>query len=152
MQAKENMEIPQDIIDKVMEELHRQRVSDPQQITHKRVREILKTLKLRKTYEHVAQITSRITGQPAPKLSPEVEEMARLMFIAVQPAFEKHCPSDRKNFLSYSYCLFKFLQLLGYDEFLDNFSLLKGRDKLARQDEIFEKICGDLSWEFVPSV
>ena len=40
------------------------------------------------------------------------------------PHFEKHCPKDRKNFLSYSYCLFKFFQLLGYDEFLDSFTLL----------------------------
>jgi hypothetical protein len=86
-----------------MEELYRQRVTDVRAITHKKVREILKTLRLRKTYEHVAQITSRITGQKAPTLSAEIEELCRLMFVAVQPAFEKHCPSDRKNFLSYSY-------------------------------------------------
>ena len=85
-------------------------------------------------------------------MSPEIEEMCRLMFIAVQPAFEKHCPSDRKNFLSYSYCLFKFLQLLGCQEFLDNFTLLKGRDKLLKQDAIFSKICEELDWEYVPSL
>ena len=78
--------------------------------------------------------------------------MCRLMFIAVQPAFEKHCPKDRKNFLSYSYCLFKFFQLLGLDDFLDTFTLLKGRDKLAKQDDIFKKICEELDWDFVPSV
>jgi hypothetical protein len=74
------------------------------------------------------------------------------MFIAVQPAFEKHCPKDRKNFLSYSYCLYKFFELLGYEQFLETFTLLKGRDKLARQDEIFQKICEELDWQFIPSV
>ncbi len=152
VQAKENFEISDDILQSVMQELQRQRVSTLEEITPKKVREVLKVLKLRKAYEHVAQITSRLTGTRPLRVPPEVEEMCRLMFIAVQPAFEKHCPKDRKNFLSYSYCLFKFFQLLGYDQFLDSFTLLKGRDKLARQDDIFKKICEELSWEFVPSV
>tara|TARA_B110000046_G_scaffold165333_1_gene181571 strand:+ start:882 stop:2075 length:1194 start_codon:yes stop_codon:yes gene_type:complete len=152
VQAKENFEIPQGMIDAVMNELYRQRITDTRDITPKRVREVLKKLKLRKAYEHVAQITCRLTGSKPLRVPPEAEEMCRLMFIAVQPAFEKHCPKDRKNFLSYSYCLFKFFQLLGYDEFLDSFTLLKGRDKLLRQDEIFKKICEELDWEFINSV
>ena len=152
VQAKETYEISNDVLQAVMEELHRQRVTCIKEITTKKVREVLKLLKLRKAYEHVAQITSRLTGVHPLRVPPEVEEMCRLMFIAVQPAFEKHCPTDRKNFLSYSYCLFKFFQLLGYDQFLDSFTLLKGRDKLARQDDIFKKICAELSWEFVPSI
>lgn len=152
VQAKENYEVPHEILDAVMKELHRQRISDIKDITPKKVREVLKILKLRKAYEHVAQITSRLTGVKPLRVPPDVEETCRLMFIAVQPAFEKHCPKDRKNFLSYSYCLFKFFQLLGYDEFLESFQLLKGRDKLARQDDIFKKCCEELQWEFVPSV
>ena len=152
VQGKENFEISQDILDAVMEELQRQRITNCAEITPKKVREVLKILKLRKAYEHVAQITSRLTGTKPLRVPAEAEEMCRLMFIAVQPAFEKHCPKDRKNFLSYSYCLYKFFQLLGYDEFLDSFTLLKGRDKLARQDEIFKKICEELQWEFLPSV
>lgn len=152
VQAKENFEIPESIMDAVMNELYRQRITNTREITPKKVREILKILKLRKAYEHVAQITCRLTGAKPLRIPPEAEEMCRLMFIAVQPAFEKHCPKDRKNFLSYSYCLFKFFQLLGYDEFLESFTLLKGRDKLLRQDEIFKKICEELDWEFLPSV
>lgn len=152
VQAKENFEIPSDVLEKVMQELHRQRVVNLSDITPKRVREVLKTLKLRKAYEHVAQITSKLTGTKPLRVPPEAEEMCRLMFIAVQPAFEKHCPKDRKNFLSYSYCLYKFFELLGYTQFLDSFTLLKGRDKLARQDEIFKLICEELDWTFTPSV
>lgn len=71
------------------------------------------------------------------------------MFQAIQAPFEKHCPPDRKNFLSYSYCLYKFCELLRMDEYLNHFSLLKGRDKLYRQDEIFRKICQELNWQFI---
>ncbi len=152
VQAKESFEISESTLNAVMQELVRQRVTDVKSITPKKVREVLKILKLRKAYEHVAQITSRLTGVRPLRIPPDAEEMCRLMFIAVQPAFEKHCPKDRKNFLSYSYCIYKFFELLGYEQFLDNFTLLKGRDKLARQDEIFKKICEELDWEFVPSV
>ena len=152
VQAKETFEISQEILEAVMAELHRQRVTSVEHVTPKKVREVLKTLKLRKAYEHVAQITCKLTGRRPLRISSETEEMCRLMFIAVQPAFEKHCPKDRKNFLSYSYCLYKFFQLLGLDAFLETFTLLKGRDKLAKQDEIFKKICEELDWDFVPSV
>lgn len=152
VQAKESTDIKQEVLDMVMAELYANRVRDVSDITAKRVRDVLKSLRLRKTYDHVAQITSKITGREALKMPPEAEEMCRLMFIAVQPAFEKHCPKDRKNFLSYAYCLYKFFQLLGYDDLLDSFSLLKGRDKLIKQDQIFEKICGELGWEYMPSV
>ena len=40
----------------------------------------------------------------------------------------------------------------GMDEYLPLFSLLKGKEKLQRQDEIFEKICHELEWEFIPSL
>ena len=39
----------------------------------------------------------------------------------LQP-FERHCPPDRKNFLSYSYVLFKMCEILALDEFLPQFS------------------------------
>ena len=141
VQAKENFETDDNTMRTIMQELYKQRVTSIDQITPKKVREVLKILKLRKAYEHVAQITSKLTGKRPMRVPAEAEEMCRLMFIAVQPVFETHCPKDRKNFLSYSYCLYKFFQLLGYEQFLDSFSLLKGRDKLHKQDEIFKKIC-----------
>ena len=55
--------------------------------------------------------------------------------------------------LSYSYTLFKFLQLLGVEDVpMLHFSLLKSKEKLEKQDEIFSKIAKDLDWEFIPSV
>jgi hypothetical protein len=116
------------------------------------VREALKSLRLSKYYENQQQITTRISGRPAPTMTPQQEEQVRCMFSAIIPLFEKHKPSDRRNFLSYAYCLYKFCELMGWDQFLPCFTLLKGPDKLKKQDMIFEKICKDLDWEFIPSV
>lgn len=151
-QAKETTEIPKSVFDRVMEELYRQRISDLNDITTKKVREVLKDLKLRKYYEHVTQITCRLNGKRPPRMTPDQEEQCRLMFMAIQGPFEKNCPPDRKNFLSYSYCLYKFCELMAYDEFLPCFSLLKGRDKLFKQDMIFKRICEDLGWTWLPSI
>jgi hypothetical protein len=74
------------------------------------------------------------------------------MFKEIQGPFLKHCPKNRKNFLSYSYVLFKFCQLLDKDEFLPHFSLLKSREKLHVQDQIWKKICVDVNWEFIQSI
>lgn len=151
VQAKESSVLPDHIVQAVMEEMYRQRVISSREVTQKKVREVVKKLRLRKAYDHIAQLTYKLTGVPSLQIPPEGESMCRLMFIAVLPEFEKHCPKDRKNFLSYSYCLYKFFQLLGYDQFLESFSLLKGVDKMRKQDEIFKKICVELDWEWIES-
>ena len=85
-------------------------------------------------------------------MSRETEEELRRMFKEIQIPFHLYCPKARKNFLSYSYVLHKFVQLLELDEYLDCFLLLKSREKLHQQDLIWEKICNYLKWEFIPSV
>jgi len=89
---------------------------------------------------------------PAPKLPPELENRLKAMFVEIQKPFDRHCPPDRKNFLSYSYTLYKFCELLGEDEYLQYFQLLKCSKKLYNQDQIWKKICKELRWEFIPSV
>lgn len=151
LQAREVMEVPLSSIEAVMEQLYRQRYTPARSISVATVRGILTALHLRKAYEHVVQVWCRITGYAPHRLPPELEEQCRLMFIAIQKPFEDSRPAERKNFLSYSYTLYKFFQILGCDEFLEGFALLKGADKLAKQDAIFKRICASLDWEFIPS-
>jgi len=66
--------------------------------------------------------------------------------------FLRHAPQERKNFLSYSYVLHKFMQLLEKDQYLESFPLLKSREKLHQQDVIWQKICEDLWWAFYKSI
>jgi hypothetical protein len=152
-QAKESTEVPEPIIIAVMEQLFAgKKVRDVAAITQKVVRETLKDLKLRKYYDHTPQITARITAVLPPRMTPFQAEQVKLMFSAIQGPFNIHCPPERTNFLSYGYCLFKFCELMGYDEFLPCFTLLKGQDKLSAMDRIWEKICFELDWQFISSV
>ena len=138
--------------DKILLELKKERITNMVDITKNKIKEILKKLKFNKYYEHIPHIINKLNGIPAPVMSRDVENMLRRMFKEIQVPFHKHCPKDRKNFLSYSFVLHKFVQLLSMDEFTSCFPLLKSREKLHQQDVIWRKICDELHWEFVPSL
>lgn len=151
-QAKESTEIPAEVYDAILLELKKERIMDFRTLKASKVKEILKKLKFNKYYEHIPHIINRLNGQNAPVMSREVEEKLRYMFKEIQPSFQAHCPKGRSNFLSYSYVLYKFCELLELDEYLPCFPLLKNRDKLYVQDKIWQKICQDLKWEFIRSI
>lgn len=150
-QAKEVTNIPQEVFDMLRAEFRKQRVSKSE-ITQSRVREFLKKMKLNKYYEHTPYITSTLNGVDPPRMTKELEEKLRIMFHHIQKPFNKHCPPERKNFLSYSYILYKFCELLSEDDFLRCFPLLKSREKLYKQDQIWKKITEELQWEYIPTI
>lgn len=151
-QAKESTEIPTYVYDEIVEELKKERISDYSSLKPSKIKEILRKLHYNKYYEHVPHILNRLNGENAPVMSREIEEKLRFMFKEIQPSFQTHCPKGRSNFLSYSYVLYKFCELLELDEYLPCFPLLKNRDKLYIQDKIWKLICQDLRWQYIRSI
>jgi hypothetical protein len=151
-QAKESTEIPQDVFDSIVAELKKQRIEDTRNIKPAKMREVLRKLKLNRKYDHIPHIINRLNGTSAQVMNRETEEKLLHMFKEIQPCFQKHCPKNRRNFLSYAYVLYKFCELLEYDEFLKSFPLLKNRDKLYLQDKIWCEICKEMNWEFIRSI
>jgi len=151
-QAKETTDIPETVYTGILKELEKNKFINLQELTYKNIREILKKLKYNKYYEHIPHIINILNGEKAPVLTRQYEEQLRMMFKEIQTPFMQHCPINRKNFLSYSYVLHKFCQLLELDDLLIYFPLLKSREKLQQQDQIWEKICKSLLWEYIPSI
>ena len=151
-QAKETTDIPEEVYTGIIFELKKNKFFNINDITYKMVREILKKLKYNKYYEHIPHIINILNGKRAPILTRQYEDQLRMMFKEIQTPFMLHCPVNRKNFLSYSYVLHKFCQLLELDDLLVYFPLLKSREKLQQQDKIWEKICISLRWEYIPSI
>lgn len=152
VQGKESTDIPNDIFEKILNEIKKEKITDTKKITYNKMREILKRLRINKYYEHINYIINRINGIPTPQFSAELEEKLCSMFRDIQAPFLKHCPKDRKNFLSYSYVLYKFFQILDLKEYLKFFPLLKSREKLYAQDQIWKKICEELNYKVIPSL
>lgn len=152
VQGKETTEIPDEVYDRILLEIKKQRITNMAEITPAKVKAVLKSLKMNKFYEHVPHIINRLSGAATPNFTPDIEEKLRQMFKMIQIPFFNHAPKSRKNFLSYSYTIHKLLQLLELDEYLRFFPLLRSREKTFQMDQIWKKICEDLDWQFIASL
>lgn len=155
LMGRESTQIPPEVVAAVKAEFKKLRTTSTADITPKAVREFLRKLKLNKWYDHTHAICAALHGKPAPVMSPQLEETLKTMFQQIQAPFNKHVHTvdpERKNMLSYSYCLYKFCELLGEDEYLEYFSLLKCNDKLHKIDRVWKLICQELQWEFIPTL
>jgi len=151
-QAKESTSVPEEVLNQLRSEFKKQKIKDLSEITHEKVKALLKKLDKSKYYEHVPYIATILSGITPPTMPQALEDKLRLMFHKIQAPFEKVKPANRKNFLSYSFTLYKFCELLGEDDYLPCFPLLKSKEKLYIQDRIWEAICQELSWQFIRSV
>lgn len=120
-QGQETTNIPDEVIEQLRSEFKKQKIKDVNEITQTKVKQLLKKLRLSKYYEHATYITNIINGLNPPSMPNQLEERLRYMFKEIQEPFEKHCPKNRSNFLSYSYVLYKFCELLEEDEYLPYF-------------------------------
>ena len=152
IQGREGTFIPPEVINSLILEIKKERLTDKSLITYCKIKEFLKKLKLNKYYEHIPNIIHKITDNKQLIINPELEAKLVTMFNRIQEPFDKHCPKNRKNFLSYSYTLYKFFQLLDKKEFLIYFPLLKSREKLFEQENIWKNICKELNWDFIKCI
>jgi len=149
-QGKETTQIPPEVVENIKLQIKKERI-ELFQITNLKTKEILKKLGYNKYYEHIPFIKDKLGIKP-PIMSPELEETLCNLFIELQSPYSKYCPDDRVNFLNYYYTAYKLCELLGEENYLPLFPLLKDREKRIEQDNIWKKICQELDWEFIPTI
>jgi len=149
-QAKETTLIPDDILENISQQIKKERL-DIKTICNKKLKEVLKKLKYNKYYEHIPFIKDKLGVRP-PIMTSELEETLCNLFTEIQVPYAKFCPEERVNFLNYYYTIYKLCELLNQKEFLPFFPMLKDREKIIEQDEIWKKICQELNWRFIPTI
>lgn len=149
-QAKETTMIPDDVIEKIKNQIVKERITI-KQINNRKMKDILKKLGFNKYYEHIPFIKDKLGIRP-PIMSPELETKLCNLFMDIQQPYAKFCPDDRVNFLNYYYTVYKLCELLEETQFLPFFPMLKDREKRIEQDDIWKKICRELNWEFIPTL
>jgi len=151
VQGKESTDIPNEIFEKILNEIKKEKITNTKKITYSKMREILKRLRINKYYEHIPFIKDKLGIKP-PVMTPELEELLCNLFMEIQGPYAKYCPDDRVNFLNYYYTVYKLCELLDQKQFLPFFPMLKDREKRVEQDNIWKKICEELDWEFIPTI
>ena len=160
-QAKECRVIPQSVINKLLKELRKRRITEPNQITSKLIRGFLKQLDITGYYDNVNSIIRTLSGKEAPVFPEELEDRLIVMFMKTQQPFEKYknLIPGRNNYLSYPYVIQKLLIIISKEdddkkimEFVPWFPLLKSRQKLWYQEKVWEKVCLENNWTFYKSI
>ena len=149
-QGKETTQIPDTVIDNIRQQIKKERI-DATHMTYSKSKEIFKKLGYNKYYEHIAFIKNKLGIRP-PIMSQELEETLCNLFMELQSPYSKNCPDYRVNFLNYYYALYKLCELLGETQYMDDIPMLKDRDKIIEQDEIWRKMCIELNWEFIATI
>lgn len=157
IQANEAAEIPDDLIETLKLELYKRNIKDTQKLTNYKLKKILKEIDQSKYYEHIPLLICKLCNFKAFTIPEEVSSELKNMFLLCEQAFEL-LKGKRKNFLSYPYILYKLCELLDLNDYLENFLLLKSREKLMKSDVLWKKIVenireytGDQKWKFIPS-
>lgn len=150
-QAKETTHIPDEVLSAIQRQARKERIPLTQEwFDNTRAKEMLKKLGLNRYYEHIPYIKDKLGIRP-PIMSPELEEVLCNLFMALQAPYAKYCPDERCNFLNYYYTGYKLCELVDQRQFLPYFQMLKDDDKLNEQDEIWQKMCKELDWPFIPT-
>ncbi len=158
IQGKESTTIPEEVYQKILQELKKTRVKT-EDIKKQKIRDILRKIGHTKYYEHRSNIIYKIKGIPPITLSREIEDRLLLMFDDLLKPYAKCCPKTRRNFLNYYYVIRKLCEILGLKEILNTEHLpqLKSRKKLAEHDQIWKEMIKilhekDPMWVYIPSL
>jgi len=151
VQAKQSVEIPEEIFTMIIAELKKQKFHNFKLLEVDYMKAVLKTLNLSKYYEYCAYLVSKLSGNPPPVISKDVEDKFRLMFDQIQPLYVKYKPKNRTNLFSYPFFFHKACELHEQDHLIKYFPYLRSPEKLRVQDRIWKKICKELRWQYIPS-
>lgn len=119
--------------------------------THNLVRKFLRGAGYQRYFEHVPQIMQWLSGKKQAKFDDVTVRQIKKVFGEIQAPFERNKPAGRKNFLSYSYVLYKVCELLELDDLLHIFPLLKSRANLMKADQVWRGICNECGYQFIPT-
>ena len=157
IQGKESFKVSEEVINTIIREIVHERMENSlEKLTEADIKRYLKKHRKLHYYNHATQILYRITKIPPLQMTSIMEEKMKMRFLQIQEPFEIFKGKNRSNFFSYSYIIYKFCQILGYNEFLPKLKLYKDRLKLYEHDKIWEKICAHLGgesagWKFIMS-
>ena len=149
-QGKEGKEIPREVVDKIRENINKDKTT----MTLNDVKLALRKLKLNKYVENILFIHHVLTGTPLPYIKREIEDKMVRLFRQLDRVFglvRSKVPFSRTSFLNYYYVLFKLLDAMSQSDLLYRVPLLKTSVRLKQHDALWRYICEELDWTFRPT-
>lgn len=153
-QARQQREIPPNVLQCIIGEFRTDRLMKQSEITPKRVRDYLRRNKLQKWYDDDILISCIISGNRPPSFTPEQESLLYTQFAMIQAPYDNcptHLRATRNNFLNYNFCLYKQVEMNAsidatWYKFLPYIPILKSPRNHIEQCKIWSWICQQLNW------
>jgi len=145
-QGKEGKDITPEVLKTIKDQ-----VNDITTLNITEVRQILRRLKMTKYVENAFYITFALSGEQPPYIPKDVEDKVTRMFSRIITAYSNIDAKKRKSFPNYYFILFKLLELMGQTSLLARVPLLQTRSRIKQHDHLWEQLCSELDWKFIPT-
>jgi hypothetical protein len=148
-QGLENRTIPKKVYDDV-ELMIKNHNLKKEEISKEQLKGFLVESKHSKYYEDLQHIYHKITGKPLPNIQ-KYEKKIYDDFDLLVDAFLRLDDIDRKSFLNGHYVLRQLLLRHNYVVPEGDLNTLKTLSRLREHDDIYQRCCEQLSWNFKPT-
>lgn len=149
-QSKQNKFIPDKVFSDLDEMLINHGLYEERKtkVTIKHVRDFLHELGYNKYYEDIQLIWSKITGNKTKDIGHLEEKLCKDFKDLVSVFYSIY--NNRKNFLNSQYVLKQLLRRYNYEVKDSELIMLKTTARIKEHDEMYEKCCEVLNWNFKP--
>ena len=157
-QGLQNKCIPEKVLTDLKEAIEKHGLTNPDEtdpikrfarVTLDHIRIFLTETNHNKYYEDLQLIYSKISGKKCPDIS-RYEKQLYDDFDELVEAFLSMPDTNRKNFLNVHYVLRQLLKRRGYRVPENSLSNLKTPSRMREHDDIYQKCCEKLQWNFTP--
>ena len=147
-QGKQNKFIPDNVIIDLIDTTKKHGISI-NKLSKEHLRSFLTETGHTKFYEDLQLIYSKITKKPCPSIS-HLEKDLYADFDKLVSTFLTFKDLNRKSFLNSHYVLRQLLLKHGYNVADDDLNSLKTPARLREHDDIYQRCCNILNWNFKP--
>ncbi len=155
MQAKNGKKVEAEVITAVMEHIvTKQGIGESKLVQRIHINVALSSLGLKKKYsQYLSQIYCRITSTQPPFFTNNEKQIIRTLCATVESVFPRaknDIAKTRKTFFSYLFLFNRLIHMMGWEKYYGACGLLKPKDRLVLQDDLFCLYCYYLRWKPVP--
>lgn len=148
-QGKELTDLPHEIVEYIRQAGEQTFPGENIEFVH--VKTLLRKRAWSKYYRNIPSILERAFGKRPPEFTDAQVATLKDLFKTTQAAFET-THSNRINFLSINYLLYKFCELMEWDVYMPFIQLLKSSEKMAEHDQAWKQICQKTGWKYQKTV
>lgn len=156
VQGKQQSKIPKHVYEQIIDMIEKNHNKLEQcdvakirysNVTRRDISNYMRELRLKKYYNDVVYIHSKLTGRKPFSIDQEMENLIVKDFKSLLSLYNRYDKDGRRSFLNSQYLLCKLLKRHGVNVNTNEFNFLKTRDRVVWHDDLCRKMFLELGWD-----